>query len=116
MWWRKKRPQQPAKVMRCSFCNKWPHDVRELIAGPGLFICDECVEVCNDVLAERRSSSAEARHPRSEEPIPWPNPIVCTLCHAVIRKDHGVVMPGNRGTLCVDCLSAIASQRAVDRD
>src|SRR5438045_1670787 len=38
------------EVLRCSFCNKSQQDVRKLIAGPTVFICDECVEVCVDVI------------------------------------------------------------------
>ncbi len=41
-----------AEVLRCSFCNKDQNDVRKLIAGPTVFICDECVEVCNDIIAD----------------------------------------------------------------
>src|SRR5437667_1364872 len=40
------------EVLRCSFCNKAQNDVRKLIAGPTVFICDECVEVCNDIIAD----------------------------------------------------------------
>jgi ATP-dependent Clp protease ATP-binding subunit ClpX len=40
------------EVLRCSFCNKDQNDVRKLIAGPTVFICDECVEVCNDIIAD----------------------------------------------------------------
>src|SRR5262245_22383718 len=52
MWWRKKahRPERPP--LRCSFCNKLQDEVPKLIAGPGVFICDECVEVCNDIIAD----------------------------------------------------------------
>jgi heme-degrading monooxygenase HmoA len=47
--------------LRCSFCNKPKDDVRNLIAGPAVFICDECVQVCVDVMrAERKLSSAPA--------------------------------------------------------
>ena len=41
-----------AEILRCSFCNKDQNDVRKLIAGPTVFICDECVEVCNDIIAD----------------------------------------------------------------
>jgi ATP-dependent Clp protease ATP-binding subunit ClpX len=41
-----------SEVLRCSFCNKDQNDVRKLIAGPTVFICDECVEVCNDIIAD----------------------------------------------------------------
>ena len=42
------------EVLRCSFCNKDQNDVRKLIAGPTVFICDECVDVCNDIIADDR--------------------------------------------------------------
>ena len=41
-----------SEILRCSFCNKDQNDVRKLIAGPTVFICDECVEVCNDIIAD----------------------------------------------------------------
>ncbi len=50
------------ETLRCSFCNKDQNDVRKLIAGPTVFICDECVDVCNDIIADdRRSESSTSR-------------------------------------------------------
>jgi ATP-dependent Clp protease ATP-binding subunit ClpX len=57
-----------ADVLRCSFCNKDQNDVRKLIAGPTVFICDECVEVCNDIIAD--DSRHEPKAPRSALPLP----------------------------------------------
>ena len=51
MWWRKKSGGAGRPAFRCSFCNKSEHDVLKLIAGPRVFICNECVEVCDDILA-----------------------------------------------------------------
>jgi ATP-dependent Clp protease ATP-binding subunit ClpX len=48
-------------VLRCSFCNKDQNDVRKLIAGPTVFICDECVEVCNDIIADDNKFDRGAR-------------------------------------------------------
>jgi hypothetical protein len=48
-------------VLRCSFCNKEQSDVRKLIAGPGVFICDSCVDVCNDIIADDERFEARAR-------------------------------------------------------
>jgi ATP-dependent Clp protease ATP-binding subunit ClpX len=56
------------EVLRCSFCNKDQNDVRKLIAGPTVFICDECVEVCNDIIAD--DSRFESRGPRAALPVP----------------------------------------------
>src|SRR5437773_279406 len=57
-----------AEVLRCSFCNKDQNDVRKLIAGPTVFICDECVEVCNDIIAD--DNRFENRGTRSALPTP----------------------------------------------
>jgi ATP-dependent Clp protease ATP-binding subunit ClpX len=56
------------EVLRCSFCNKDQNDVRKLIAGPTVFICDECVEVCNDIIADDRR--VEGRNYRTSLPTP----------------------------------------------
>jgi hypothetical protein len=45
-------PAGAAKTLYCSFCSKSQHDVRKLIAGPSVFICDECVGICNDIIEE----------------------------------------------------------------
>jgi ATP-dependent Clp protease ATP-binding subunit ClpX len=55
------------EVLRCSFCNKDQNDVRKLIAGPTVFICDECVEVCNDIIADDNKFDRGAR---SSLPMP----------------------------------------------
>jgi ATP-dependent Clp protease ATP-binding subunit ClpX len=57
-----------AEVLRCSFCNKDQNDVRKLIAGPTVFICDECVEVCNDIIAD--DNKFETKGTRSALPTP----------------------------------------------
>jgi ATP-dependent Clp protease ATP-binding subunit ClpX len=57
-----------AEVLRCSFCNKDQNDVRKLIAGPTVFICDECVDVCNDIIADDRR--VEGRSYKSSLPVP----------------------------------------------
>ena len=41
------------KLLYCSFCGKSQHEVKKLIAGPSVFICDECVELCNDIICEQ---------------------------------------------------------------
>jgi len=56
------------EILRCSFCNKDQNDVRKLIAGPTVFICDECVDVCNDIIADDRK--VEGRSYRSSLPAP----------------------------------------------
>jgi ATP-dependent protease Clp ATPase subunit len=111
MWWRKKPDHSERKVLRCSFCNKLQSDVSELIAGPRVFICNECVAVCNDILANterfEKLHGKQARERTSDGHTKWPNMIRCALCRAAISADTGIVIAGNRGTLCVDCAGAV---------
>jgi len=63
-----KRNGGDTEILRCSFCNKDQNDVRKLIAGPTVFICDECVDVCNDIIADDRK--LEGRAHRTSLPVP----------------------------------------------
>ena len=80
-----------------------------------MFICDECVEVCNDILAddarfeERTGSKADKR--TDDSPAPWPNMIHCALCRAAIPAKDGFVIE-NRGILCAACMSAVQAASA----
>ena len=73
-----------SEVLRCSFCNKDQNDVRKLIAGPTVFICDECVEVCNDIIAD--DNRFEAKGPRTH--LPHPQEIKRFLDEYVIGQDQ----------------------------
>lgn len=63
-----KKNGDSGEILRCSFCNKDQNDVRKLIAGPTVFICDECVEVCNDIIAD--DNRFENRGVRTSLPTP----------------------------------------------
>ena len=53
------------KLLYCSFCGKSQHEVRKLIAGPSVFVCDECIALCNDIMREEiQSDQAKARRTR----------------------------------------------------
>ena len=58
------------KLLYCSFCGKSQHEVRKLIAGPSVFICDECVELCNDIIREEVQEGAEPAESKSKFPKP----------------------------------------------
>ena len=53
------------KLLYCSFCGKSQHEVRKLIAGPSVFVCDECVELCNDIIREELEDRAERARRRA---------------------------------------------------
>ena len=56
------------KLLYCSFCGKSQHEVRKLIAGPSVFVCDECVELCNDIIREEVEEKEGAEHDRLPTP------------------------------------------------
>ena len=59
------------KVLYCSFCGKSQHEVKKLIAGPSVFICDECIELCNDIIRDEvPAESGAAKAARSDLPVP----------------------------------------------
>ena len=59
------------KVLYCSFCGKSQHEVKKLIAGPSVFICDECIELCNDIIRDEAPAEvAGGKAARSELPVP----------------------------------------------
>ena len=72
------------KLLYCSFCGKSQHEVRKLIAGPSVFVCDECVDLCNDIIREEiqeKDSDSGARK------LPIPEEIKSTLDEYVIGQD-----------------------------
>jgi len=71
-------------VLRCSFCNKPQREVRKLIAGPNVYICDECVDICLDIIAEDRAR--EARESRRQ--LPKPDEIKSFLDQYVIGQEQ----------------------------
>ena len=75
--------EDDGKLLYCSFCGKSQHEVRKLIAGPSVFICDECVDLCNDIITEEiQEADAE---PSSEE-LPKPKEINAILDQYVIGQ------------------------------
>ena len=58
------------KLLYCSFCGKSQHEVRKLIAGPSVFICDECIELCNDIIREETQGENGAKGAKSDLPVP----------------------------------------------
>ena len=73
---------EDGKLLYCSFCGKSQHEVRKLIAGPSVFICDECVELCNDIIREELEDSSEAGHDK----LPKPQEINAILDEYVIGQ------------------------------
>ncbi|MDX9689425.1 MAG: ATP-dependent Clp protease ATP-binding subunit ClpX [Proteobacteria bacterium] len=71
-------------TLYCSFCGKSQHEVRKLIAGPTVFICDECVELCTDIIREESKTTMV----KSRDGVPVPKDIKAVLDEYVIGQDH----------------------------
>lgn len=81
-----KKGSSSEKVLYCSFCGKSQHEVKKLIAGPSVFICDECIELCNDIIRDEvPADTPEARAAKSDLPVP--SDIKASLDQYVIGQD-----------------------------
>jgi ATP-dependent Clp protease ATP-binding subunit ClpX len=80
----KNAPTDSKNTLYCSFCGKSQHEVRKLIAGPTVFICDECVELCMDIIREENKTSLT----KSKDGVPTPHEIRKVLDDYVIGQEH----------------------------
>ena len=81
---RQSRSGDSGKILYCSFCGKSQHEVRKLIAGPSVFICDECVELCNDIIREELEEKAAG----ARSHLPKPREILDVLDQYVIGQSR----------------------------
>jgi len=116
--------KHPPGTLRCSFCHKHQNDVRKLIAGPSVYICDECIALCNDIITEEFEEREEAERkeeagrgaslPDSSRAKPKVSPpALCRLC-GLPAPIEGVVAVPDRGFLCLVCLDAIRAASEQD--
>ena len=85
-------PKHDDSKLKCSFCGKTQDQVKKLIAGPDVFICDECVELCNEILDEeffetKEKATLESSDKSDEKPIPKPHEIKAYLDQYIIGQD-----------------------------
>jgi ATP-dependent Clp protease ATP-binding subunit ClpX len=73
------------KTLYCSFCGKSQHEVKKLIAGPSVFVCDECVELCNEIIRDELPATTETGVPKNE--LPTPSDIKANLDNYVIGQE-----------------------------
>jgi ATP-dependent Clp protease ATP-binding subunit ClpX len=76
--------ESSSELLRCSFCNKSQREVRKLIAGPNVYICDECVDICLDIIAEDRAREAR----ESKRTLPKPEEIKHALDSYVVGQEN----------------------------
>jgi hypothetical protein len=96
--------------LRCSFCGKAQNEVSKLIAGPSVYICNECADICIEIIANDAWSKAQQEtHTLAQEPD---NILVagvpCSVCHVSTPANQCLLIP-ERGQLCPACLEAIRS-------
>ena len=80
-----KKGSSGEKTLYCSFCGKSQHEVKKLIAGPSVFICDECIDLCNEIIRDELPTSDEGKAARGD--LPTPAEIKATLDAYVIGQD-----------------------------
>jgi len=80
------KPGDDRDRLKCSFCGKTQEQVRKLVAGPGVYICDECIELCNEIIEEELAAGPHGHgKPRT---VPKPHEIHQTLCQYVIGQER----------------------------
>lgn len=118
----KRQQEDGGELLHCSFCNTNQHDVRKLIAGPNVFICDECVDVCVDIIAQdvnlgRSAGAVEAgggKQPAAPDSS-GPATVPCALCR--MPTPPGDLLPiRDRGALCPGYVGEIEAAAAEDRE
>src|SRR6187549_1010456 len=80
-----KKSSSGEKLLYCSFCGKSQHEVKKLIAGPSVFICDECIDLCNEIIRDELPAGDEQREARGD--LPTPAEIKANLDNYVIGQD-----------------------------
>ena len=94
----------------CSFCGKNQDEVRRLIAGPYVYICDECIDICNDII-ERECAAEEGP---GDPPAPADSlttDATCVLCNLPKSIDELLGLP-ERGFICAACVDAVRAAAA----
>src|SRR5262249_39061186 len=89
--------------LRCSFFGKKQDEVKCLVAWPAAYICDECIDICNEIIAEKRAD--QQFNPAAKADIVVEGGGICSFCQTVL-PDSKMLMVPERGQLCPVCVKA----------
>jgi hypothetical protein len=115
----------PTGGVRCSFCNRHQSNVQKLIAGPAVYICDRCIDLCRDIIAEELEEGGAAERKEEEAGVPRVGvlsdmqsrgvsaPAICRLCGLPSPIQDVIAVP-DRGFLCLVCLDVIRASSESD--
>ena len=98
----------------CSFCSKGVQQVNYLVAGPGVNICDECVDVCVAVIRDRAESTAGNHEKRPAKGAAWGAggaSVICALCQMPAPVSEALLVEG-KGALCRACVAEVDAATA----
>src|SRR5262245_22757333 len=98
-------PTPPRARITCSFCGKSDEQVARLVAGPTVYICDECIDLCNEILAQEIERDSPAGRPQSQVSAIGVEHR-CALCNLPKPTDELVAVP-DRGFICPVCVEAV---------
>ena len=93
------------ELLRCSFCSKSQNEVPKLIAGPAVYICNECVDTCQEILADNVMDEPDHTSPSDSNPI-------CNLCGVVTAPELITIIVDRRALVCRSCIDAILATQA----
>jgi ClpX C4-type zinc finger protein len=109
------RADQP-KELRCAFCNKAHTEVRKLIAGPTVFICDECVQTCTEIIRQDQELAGTVVESTTGSPSGHSTRVVtCLLCRLNMPLEDALLIK-DRGFLCTGCSLEIEVSLAQKRE
>jgi len=100
-----------SKLLTCSFCGKNQKEVRKLIAGPSVHICDECVKLCGGIIAEELLEDSKSANPKSKKPAgDSKEERLCGICMEPRETDELIFLP-HAAYMCAGCLEELQAIR-----